>query len=226
MTDKKKKTSEHLSIVNGIRSESRRTEAEKIAGKRKRATNDCAESPFSMVKETKRVCGTNMSIAKCGGAAIIKGNGSVKRTLTSNGMEYGWLHRQPEWVQECIIIHSEEQARKEEEKHRRALSTYGHHRLKIFQEEVKQQRAVEWGKYNGCTKYHGMLFTSECFRTVQDLEVALANCTTKKAKMAIVKDNFNIWEQGAGWNRLFTPSSEEYIRMTEPFKDLTLTARL
>ena len=62
MTNTKKKTAEHLSIVNGIWSEKKRTEAEKIAGKKKRAKNDCAESPFSMVKGTKRVCGTNMSI--------------------------------------------------------------------------------------------------------------------------------------------------------------------
>ena len=85
-----------------------------------------------MVKETKRACGTNMSISKCGGAAIMKGNGSVKRKLTSSGMEYRWLHRQPEMVQECIVIYSEERARKEEEYHRRALKKYGKHRLTIF----------------------------------------------------------------------------------------------
>ena len=45
---------------------------------------------------------------------------------------------------------------------------------------------------------------------MEDLEASLANCTRKKAKMTILKDNFNIWEQGAGWNHLFAPLSEEY----------------
>ena len=40
MTDEKKKTLEHLSIVNGIWSEARRTKAEKIAGKRKRGKEE------------------------------------------------------------------------------------------------------------------------------------------------------------------------------------------
>ena len=57
---------------------------------------------------------------------------------------------------------------------------------------------MEWDKYKVCMEYHAMLFTSECFRTVEDLEATLAIFTTKKATMAIVKDNFNIWEQGAG----------------------------
>ena len=84
-----------------------------------------AKSPFYMVKEIKRACGTNISISKCGGMAIIKGNGSVKRMLTPNGMKYGWLHRQPEWVQECIVIYSEQKASEEEENRRRALKNYG-----------------------------------------------------------------------------------------------------
>ena len=57
-----KKTHEHMTVVKGIRSEGEMTNEEKLAGRRKRASNDLAEAPFSMVKETKRRCGTSMSI--------------------------------------------------------------------------------------------------------------------------------------------------------------------
>ena len=50
MTDGRKKTPEHLPIVNGIWSEARRTKAEKIAGKKKRAADTLADLPFFIVK--------------------------------------------------------------------------------------------------------------------------------------------------------------------------------
>ena len=65
------------------------TETEKGAGKSKRATNDLAETPFSMVKETKRRCGTNMSINKCAGEAMMRANDFVDQTMTNKGIVNG-----------------------------------------------------------------------------------------------------------------------------------------
>ena len=72
---------------------------QEVGAKRKRATNDLAEAPFSMVKEGKHQCGITMSIHKCTGEAMMRGNHFVDRTVTEKGTEYGWLLRQVEWVQ-------------------------------------------------------------------------------------------------------------------------------
>ena len=66
-----------------------------------------------MVKETKRICGTNMSISKCGGAAVTKGNGSVKRTLTSNGMAMdGYINSQSGYKSLSSFIRNRRQGKK------------------------------------------------------------------------------------------------------------------
>ena len=49
-----------------------------------------------------------MSIHKSAGEAMMRGNHFVDRTVTEKGTEYGWLLRQVEWVQQCIVIYSEE----------------------------------------------------------------------------------------------------------------------
>ena len=133
MTSKKseKKTHEHISFIKGIRSEVMLSDDEKLAGKRIKATNNLGETPFAMIKETKRRCGTNMSLGKCAGEAMLRGNNYVDRT----GDNTGWLLVQPEWVQECIIVYSEEQALKEETAHKKAITKYGAHLLTRFQEE-------------------------------------------------------------------------------------------
>ena len=55
-----------------------------------------------------------MSLGKCAGEAMLRGNNYVNRT----GDNTGWLLGQPEWVQECITVYSEEQALKEETAHK------------------------------------------------------------------------------------------------------------
>ena len=49
-----------------------------------------------------------MSIHKSAGEAMMRGNHFVDRIVTEKGTEYGWLLRQVEWVQQCIVIYSEE----------------------------------------------------------------------------------------------------------------------
>ena len=110
------------------------TNEEKLAGLRKRASNDLAEAPFSMVKETKRRCGTNMSTQKCAGEAMTRGN----KYLDRMGEKDGWLLTQDEWVQERIVVYSEERARKEEASHQDAMERFGEHLLKRFQKELKK----------------------------------------------------------------------------------------
>ena len=68
-----------------------------------------------LIKETKRCCGTNSSLIKCVGEAMLQGNNYVDRMEDKKG----WPLGQPEWVQECIIVYSEESALKEEMAHKK-----------------------------------------------------------------------------------------------------------
>ena len=65
------------------------TNKEKLEGQRKRARNDLADAPFSMVKEGKHQCGITMSIHKCTGEAMMRGNHFVDQAVTEKGTEYG-----------------------------------------------------------------------------------------------------------------------------------------
>ena len=50
-----------------------------------------------------------MIIHKSAGEAMMRGNRFVDRTVTEKGTEYGSLFRQVKWVQQCIVIYSEEE---------------------------------------------------------------------------------------------------------------------
>ena len=145
-----------------------------------RATNDVSKAPFSMVKETNRQCGTNMSIHKCGGEAMMRGNHYMDRVVSKEGTEYGWLLNQLEWVQYYIIIYSEERARKEEKRHTTALKKYGEYLLTRFRKDVEEHQRKEWKRYESSVKYHAMIYTKECFRTVDGMKKALSNLIKNK----------------------------------------------
>ena len=116
-----------------------------------------------------------MSIHKCGGEATMRGNHYMDRVVSKEGTEYGWLLNQPEWVQHCIIIYSEERARKEEKRHTTALKKYGEHLLTRFRKDVEEQQRKECKRYKSSVKYHAMIYTKECFRTVDGVDKVLAN---------------------------------------------------
>ena len=96
-----------------------------------------------MVKEMRRRCGPNMSLHKCAGEALTRGNGY----LDWGEDEVGWMLRQPEWVQEYIIVYSEEKAQAKEAAHEQTMKKYGDSLLKHFQEEVERQRRISWERY-------------------------------------------------------------------------------
>ena len=204
-----KRTYEHLSIVNGVRSTAMMSRKEKLAGKRKRATNDVAEAPFSMVKEGKQRCGTNMSVHKCAGEAMMRANHFLERTVTETGVNLGWFHTQPDWVQECIVTYAEEKAIQEDKNHKKALKKFGKHLLDKFELEVKKQNEIEWQTYEASVKFLGLVFTTECTRIIEEVDIALANLN-KKHTLLWLKEQFKIWEKGAGWNRKFGKDTVEY----------------
>jgi hypothetical protein len=158
-----------------------------------------------MMKETKRRCGTNMSLNKCAGKAMLRDNSYVDRM----GDNIGWLLDQLEWVQECIIVYSEEQAMKEESAHKKAIEKYGAHLLSRFQEELENQRRIAWERYRKSMKYLEMIGTDDCFVTEDQVDKGLANLSRTQT-LDMIKDNFKCWEEGAGWNKQFGSATDEY----------------
>ena len=109
------------------------------------------------------------------------------------------------------MVYSEERARKEEASHQGAMERFGEHLLKIFQKELEKQRQLAWERYKESTRYLGMIGTEECFRTEAAVDRGLANLSKTQAR-DMIKDNFKCWEEGAGWNKLFAPDTEEYSK--------------
>ena len=151
-----------------------------------------------------------MSIHKRCEESMMRGNHYIDRVITKEGTEHGWLLNQPEWVQYCIIIYSEERARKEEKRHTTALKKYGEHLLTRFRKDVEEQQRKEWKRYESSVKYHAMIYTKECFRTMYDVDKALTNLNKKQTR-AMIKHQFKIWEEGGGWNEDFALQTAEFL---------------
>ena len=200
-----KKTHKHMSAVEGVRSERKMSSAERLAGKKRKATNDLAESAFSMVKEIKRRCGTNMGLHKCSGEAILRANKFVDRT----GKQLGWLLNQEDWVQESIVVYAEEMSKKQDGIHQKALEQFGEHLLEKFRQQLEKQRRTEWDRYEKATRRLELIYTEECFRTEAEVDRGLEKLNPKQTR-DVLKDQFRMWEEGAGWNRLFAMDGKKF----------------
>ena len=82
--------------------------------------------------------------------------------------------RQPEWVQECIIVYSEEKAQAEEAAHEQTMKKYGESLLKHFQEEVERQRRISWERYAKSREHLTKIGTDSCFMTEAESDRGLA----------------------------------------------------
>ena len=212
MVNKKKATSEHMTCVQGTRSWNAISEKEKQAGRGIRATNDVAESPFAIVKEQKRRYGPRLSILKAGGHALITSNGYLVRTVPGDSRELGYFHKLPKYEQDSIIIYAEEQVRAAGADNKRALEAFGAHKLKRFEEDLKKQQGKELEEYNKALVKHSKIYTSECFRTEEEINEGLLNVSSEPRRKDILKDQFKYWEVGAGWNKKHAPATAEFSK--------------
>ena len=88
---------------------------------------------------------------------MLQGNNYVDKMKDKKG----WPLGQPEWVQECIIVYSEELALREEMAHKKVIAKYGAHLLSQFQEELENQHRIAWEKCYKLMKYLEMIGTEE-----------------------------------------------------------------
>ena len=86
-----------------------------------------------------------------------------------------------------------------------------HHREQLEQEAFLE-KATE--RQMDILTFHDMYSQPVCWKTEEEVDEAMNNLTTKKAKLEALKDNILIWVIGFGWRQFQHPWSKKGIPFT------------
>ena len=184
--------------------------------------NDPAESIFARVKNEILKFGM-LSFANAAGVSQSKMNGDFNRIFGgSDASGLGFFHKLDPEMQTALIIFAEYRVNAVCVGHRNALKSHREHTSKRHEEERKKHQASLEKKYEQELRLHKMIFSEAAWMTEAEVDKALTKLSTETKKLDAVKEQWRIWNQGAGWK----DEHQAFSKKKEKFKSQYLVSQL